>query len=325
MIAPDGTVYVDNTILRCAASCSLHTVLRHVLHQRNSETGAALRAGTAAHEALAAYFTSLAKRQPPDTSVALGLAAFAEHYEQWANENVLNEDRLAFSNLHPIMSEWMETRHSTALPFFCADPNEVEVGFAYPLDESGKYVFFWRIDLIGHSRHDGKWYIVDHKTTGRIDQFWAGSFRLDTQVTGYLWAALQHNPDVQGVYINGLEFRKLNSSDTKCRVHGMSYADCRLAPEHLKFEVAGPIHRTVEQMERWRVNALALAQKYEHYALNFANFDLLQYAEMEGPFTNACRFCDFQEFCSLGQHPEQLPALGFVYDEWMPYNPLEVA
>lgn len=311
MIANDRT-YGDNTILKSAASCSMQLVLRHVLGWNTNNAAAPLRAGNAGHVVLAAAHKGETEWLP----------IFEAEYKAYADEHVLLDDRLAYANLATILDEWLVARFP-GVPWAVTDPRMVEVGFAYPLDDTGTRVFFGRMDAIGRDRRTGDWVVVDHKTTGRLDATWVELWGLDSQLTGYFWAALQHVPNLRGFYVNGIEFSKLPNSDRKCTAHGLPYYQCQRM--HMRAEIVGPVTRTPEQVEKWRVDAIRLIDKYTFYARAYdpavvGTTPDLSNVEMEGPFTNTCRFCQFRDFCRLGQRPEMLPAL-FIQDPWQPYDP----
>jgi hypothetical protein len=320
----DGRAYTDNTILKSAASCSMQLTLRHVLHWANREAVAPLRAGHALHEALAELNFQLIRGATLNIAQYCANQIFTENYKSYSDEFIPSDDRFYYDNLATIIDEWIVTRQER-LPWIVTDKRLIEVGFAYPLDDSGLRLFFGRMDLVGRDRRDASWVVVDHKSTGRLDAAWAESWGLDSQLTGYFWSALQHVPNLRGFYINGIEFSRLPTSDKKCPTHGLKYHECSRA--HLKANIVGPVTRTPEAMEKWRNDAIRLNDKYRYYAETYDPADVgttpdLSAVEMEGPFTSACRFCEFREWCRLGQRVETLPAL-FVQDEWMPYDPRE--
>lgn len=318
----DGRVYADNTIYKSAASCSLQLTLRHVLHWTGMEDAAHLRAGQAAHESLAELNRIWLRTSDLEVARVAAYEKFAGEYKDYADSIVPLDHRLSYLNLATILDEWAVDRFPK-LPWRVQDERLIEVGFAYPLDESGRRIAFGRYDLVARDLRDGAWVIPDHKTTGRIDITWTELWALDSQLTHYSWAALQHVPDVKGFYVNGIEFSKLPSSDRKCRDHGLPYAEC--SRFHMHAQILGPITRTPEMLERWRADAIRLSDKYQFYATNYDPEVVgptpdLSNVEMEGPFTGACRFCQFRDWCRLGQVPAMLPGM-YHQDPWMPYDP----
>lgn len=320
----DGIAYTDNTILRSAASCSLQLTLRHVLNWTLRDAATPLFAGHCFHEAMAELNRFLVRGATLDAARYAALEVFTSLYKPYSDEHIPSDDRFYYDNLAAIIDEWITTR-AERLPWIVPDERLIEVGFAYPLDTSGKRVFFGRMDLIGRDRNDGSWCVPDHKSTGRIDSAWAESWALDPQITGYFWSALQHVPHLRGFYVNGVEFSKLPTSDRKCPKHGLPYHECSRA--HLTAQIVGPITREPELLDKWRANAIRLNDKYRYYAETYDPALVgptpdLSNVEMEGPFTGACRFCEFREWCRLRKGENHLPAM-FVQSTWMPYDPRE--
>jgi hypothetical protein len=167
--------------------------------------------------------------------------------------------------------------------------------------------------------------VVDHKSTGRLSIDWVDQWAIDSQISQYYWAALQHVPDLKGFYVNGIEFSKLPGSERKCTKHGLPYSQCQRA--HMNAQVVGPIDRSAAMLTRWRADALNSAEKYIFYATTYDPAKVgmtpnLSNVEVEGPFTGACRFCTFKDFCRTGRHENMLPAL-YVQDDWKPFDPRE--
>lgn len=321
----DGRLYIDNTIYKSVFGCSLQLVLRHILHWNSREESTHLRAGTAMHESQAVWNRALCEGAPADQARDAAIFEFQKHYEQYSREWVEPDNRLAYDNLALILDEWY-LRHHGRLPWMVPDPRLIEVGFAYPLDaQSGRDVAFGRFDLIVRVINDGTWAVVDHKSTGRIDLNWVDQWSIDSQISQYTWGALQHVPDLAGFFVNGIEFSKLPSSDRKCRDHGIPYNQC--APAHMHSRIVGPIGRAPEMLARWHADAVRGAEKYRFYAEHYdpalvGTTPDLSNVEMEGPFTGACRFCAFKDWCRTGRNAAMLPAM-YVQDEWRPFDPRE--
>ena len=313
----DGIVYVDNTTLKQVARCSSETVLRAILGWTTQEEKATLLSGSAGHEALASYFRAQARGHGKDVCIDTGMHKLEHEYKEWAEAEVPEDDRLGWPNVRAIVAEWMETRWGR-LPFQFKHPDDVEVGFAYPLDEEGEFVFYGRMDGKAYHLMDDSWVVAEHKFTGNMSPFWVRQWKLDSQVTGYLWAAQQHYGDVSGVMINAIELGKLPSSERQCRTHGMLYSKCSL--QHVKAQLIGPITRTPEQFEEWRLTALMLARKYKELSEVYTTIEHLPYVRMTGCFSGACRLCDFYDFCSLGRPVHAIPTM-LKYAPWRPFIP----
>lgn len=313
----DGITYVDNTTLKMVARCSSETVLRGVLGWTTQDEKATLLSGSAGHEALATYFRLAAEGYDSSHCCAQGMAVLEQEYKEWAEREVPSDDRLSWQNVSEIVDEWMESRWGR-LPFQFKDPNDVEVGFSYPLDDDGEYVFYGRMDGKAFHLMDDSWVIAEHKFTGNINSFWVRQWKMDSQVTGYLWAARQHYHDVSGMLINAIELSKLPRSDRTCRTHAMKYEDCYR--QHLKAQLIGPITRTEEQFDEWKRTALMLARKYKELTHLYTDIRHIPYVRMTGTFSGACRLCDFYDFCSVGRPVDSIPTM-LRHDPWRPFEP----
>lgn len=298
-------ICVDYSTLKAVASCDTKAALRYVLglSVARDEDAAAMFAGTAAHEALAAYFQG--------QSAAEALVVFAREYAPTAAQ--LNpglypwQERLTLANTSAIMQRWFETHPIDRLPFRVR-PDLVEVGFKIPLTDE--------LHLIGRCdaivEHEGDLYVLDHKTTGRIDTPWRHQFRLDAQMTGYVWAASQTlGQHVRGIFVNGIEFCKLPTSDRKCPKHGLKYEEC--GAEHATFEIVQN-DRSDTELDAWLETTVKLAARYTELVRSVSSIDAVRGLSMQGTFNGSCRFCSFKGFC---ENERNAPGL-LIEDRWNP-------
>jgi hypothetical protein len=163
-------------------------------------------------------------------------------------------------------------------------------------------------------------FIVTHNTTYQINAAWIEAFRLDSQITGYIWGLGQHiTESVESGYINALEFSKLPGLEDpgrKCRdpQHGgVTYEECQ--PLHVKAMVVGPIGRTRHAVAQWKRDAIRLGRRLEALKQDYADLDALPKAPMEGTFTGSCRFCEFRQFCQTGRQLENLDRMLAIDEE----------
>jgi PD-(D/E)XK nuclease superfamily protein len=348
MLAPNGTVYVDNSTLRAVAECDTRGVLRHVLGYTVQEEAHALEVGTAAHEVLADYLGG--------KPAAYCTRKFGLLYQPYSDLHVLGRldspsapnpyYRLSYENVSLILNEWFETHSLASFPFL-VNPKMIEVGFEIPLDDEcvcghsesahrpgcqwrGKcgctdyrpaFVMWGRLDAIVQANHDRSLYVLDHKTTGRLTPYWTEKFRNDSQMTGYVWAAQRTlGQHIVGVFINAIELSKLPSDPVrKCTRHGVTYSEC--GPRHTKAELL-IYTRTPEQLEQWRLTALSLARRYREL-LKTPHIEALPDVRMQGTFTGACGFCEFNKFCQAGRPTEYAGSM-LVHQPWRPYTKEEV-
>lgn len=301
-------LFLDNSTLKAVARCSTEVFLRYQHDQTTPDERATLKSGTAIHAALAAHLRG--------DGFTAAMDALSDEYEDWAKENVADGDRLSWSNVEAVASAWLIGHPLADLPFRVTDPSFVEVGFAEPLDDAGEFVFCGRLDGFGERRADGQPCVIEHKSTGMISADWLRQFRKDSQVSGYVWGAQQHlGQRVVDVYINAIEMKKLPASDRKCKDHGVSYAEC--SAQHAKSEIL-IVSRTDEQLAEWKKTALHLARKYKEMLTRFPRLTDIHKVRMQGTFTNACRFCQFDDFCNAGRPTNMIGSM-FVEDKWSPF------
>lgn len=308
----DGPVHVDNSMLKSVAECSTQAVLRYILDYTSVEEKATLVSGDAGHRALAMH-----ARGYPDAYV---LAHFQDLYAKWADENVVPEKdgrhRLSYENTYRVIARYLETHPLSQLPY-TVNPDLVEIGFGYPLDDAGEFMFVGRIDAIVHSKGHDFPFIVDHKFTGRISEYWKEKFRLESQPSGYIWAAEKHlKHPVGGAFINGVQFSKLPSDDKrKCRDHGVVYAEC--GDLHAAFDLF-PITRTPEQIAEWHKTAIHLAKRYRDLLYKYGDEKMLHKVRMQGTFNGSCPFCGFRDFCVAGRQLNMIPSM-LIKEPWHPW------
>jgi PD-(D/E)XK nuclease superfamily protein len=252
--------------------------------------------------------------------------------------------RLSYTNLSKIIAEYLETHPLNAFSF-SVNPKLVEVGFEVPLiDECvcghaeerhldggcawrhhckcaeyrPAFVFWGRLDAIVQSNHDRSLYVLDHKTTGRLSPYTAEKYRMDSQMSGYVWAAQRTiGQPIVGVYINAIEFAKLPSDPVrKCRDHGVVYAEC--GRYHMKSELL-IYTRSPDQLEDWRRTALSLARRYRDLASQVPHIEALPDVMQQGTFNGACGFCDFAKFCQAGRPTHYVQTM-LTYSPWQPYE-----
>ena len=279
---------VSYSTLRNVASCDTRTALANILRltKPRDEEDAALLAGTAAHEALAAFLGG--------SPTPFAVATFVAKYQQAAD--ALNpglypwQQRLTMTNTRAIMERWFETHPVERLPFRVR-PDLIEVGFKLPLVDGVN--LHGIIDVI--VEYQGDLYVVDHKTTGRIDSTWRHSFRLDAQMSAYVWAASETlGTRVRGIFINGIEFCKLPTSDKKCKEHNLLYSEC--GPEHATFEMP-QVDRSDVELQAWLKDTTVLAQRYRHLVQTVTSIDDVTEVLQQGTYNGSCRFCSFKDFC----------------------------
>lgn len=148
---------------------------------------------------------------------------------------------------------------------------------------------------------------VTHNTSRAITEWFEHKFINGSQMTGYCAAAQYYlgDPSVNRVYINALVFKKLNRSFTKCTMaahRGMNRADCW--PDHVEMRILGPYERTEKQIQDWRRTTLKLAKKFKELHEIYGGEPtqkMVDTLKIEGAFSDNCRFCIGERWCSQGR------------------------
>lgn len=302
-------IAVDNSILASTQTCETQATLRYVLGYDAAEDRAPLMAGTAVHAALAAWLKSRG-------NATIAIQALEKEYRTWATEHVLGtDDRLSYANVLRVMSYWFDV-HPLSSWTVTVEPSLVEVGFAVPL--AGDVVFVGRADAVGQDAR-GAWLVIEHKSSGRLDERWRRTHRLAAQLTGYTYAMQQHvNAPVLGALVNGIELSRLPNSQQKCRKHGVAYHECGAL--HARFE-AFITQRTQEQHEEWKRSALALAREFLELKERVRSVDDLHNVRTNGQFIGACASCPFIEWCNLGRPTDDRTFNAMLtHAPWSPYD-----
>ncbi len=307
-------LYIDNSTLKAVARCSTEAMLRYAYGYTSAEERAVLRAGTAFHTMAEVHFKGGARDD--------ALAAFDGAYQEWADVNVSPVDRLAHSNLRRIIARWIDGHALAALPF-TIKPEFVEIGFSFPLVEDGSIVLCGRLD--GLAEYEKSLWVLENKTTSRINADWLDTFTLDSQLSGYLWAAQQHTGrPVAGAFLNAVQFDKLPGGVTP------TGAPARQCPDHkVKYTECGDLHatskivsvtRTPDMIEEWRKTAISLARRYAEMLAKWPTLDHLHKLRTQGRFSGACRFCGFKAFCQLDRRMSYIADGNLIHEPWRPFE-----
>ena len=312
----DGKFRIDGSALKLGYKCSTAAALRYIWGLTSKAEKAVLLAGQAYHASVASHLVG--------EGIDTALVRFDEVYQDWSQVNVAADDKLAWQNTRLITQKWIEA-HPTdgvAVQGWPFTVTYVEVPFEVPLTtvDGVEILFVGRMDVVGEYLNG--YVVVDHKTTGFINQLWSDQWKMDGQVTGYIWAARQllRDKPVMGAFINGVQFSKLpNDGTRKCKEHGVKYAEC--GPMHAKWETVGLLERNAVMVENWLADAVTMAEGLLRLSQAVgSDMDRLPELQMEGVFTGECRWCEFRQgVCEVGRRP----GVARAALEFSPWNPLE--
>lgn len=307
LVRPDDLV-VDNSILKDVYACATRGAMSHVLGLTVESDAIELEAGSAVHEVLAWW----ASGKSDEESLAR-----LEPYRKYAKEHCPpDDDRLSYRNVHRITGFWLR-HHPLAAWEFVVKPENVEVPMIHPLGEiKGRRVVMVALLDVLAKRRTGGWWSVDHKTTKGINQWFEDDQDTSSQFTGQLWLAREKGLTLGGVYVNALEYPRLNTSTTrKCSTHGgVPYAECAL--KHVNARMF-PVVRTAHEIDTWERTAKVATRKYISLLEKVKTIgDVHDSVEMDGRFKRQCSRCEFKEWCRMGRPPGSLKT--FKKKKWNP-------
>ena len=150
---------------------------------------------------------------PPDDAIAAGLDAFIRY---WGDTDPLHETAKSFDRMFYALLEYFEE-----YPFetdiikphkLATGKHGIEFTFAIPLPgvlhpQTGNPILYGgRFDML--AERDGVVFVEDDKTASQLGAQWSRNWLLDSQFTGYCWAAREYGRPVAGAIIRGISILK---------------------------------------------------------------------------------------------------------------------
>ena len=287
----------DASLARDVATCMRRAVAGRWHGLTSLEESRYLLSGRAVHAGLATYL-----RAAGYGDVAEAMDVIEAMYGWFGSDpaRVEPDDRLSWANVKRVVQAWFEKHPVPVLPF---ETRAVEEPFALPIANGVVYV--GRIDGDVVDKATRTPYVLEHKTTGRVDKAWFRQFDNDAQNSLYLWAKEQISGDLYtGIFLNAIELSWAPTSDMKCKTHGVKYSECgALHPNH----AMRPVARTPDEVESAKRDFVALMNRFWDVIEQYPELEDLPNVPAEGRFHGACSFCTFREWCAVGAKPEAIP------------------
>jgi len=215
----DNALFIDNSSLERFTTCP-RSANYYIVHKREgNEERTALGFGKRIHEILDARYR-FHPNVIPQSELGLGQTGTELLMLQRA-ETVFRDwtpgegDYRTYATALDFIRNYNATYPIEAFSVYKLPTGQpaVEVPFALPLCEievegrTIKVMWTGRIDLI-YTR-EGRFYIMDHKTTSMLGPSYFKEFELSSQVFGYVWAVQRLlSVVVDGFCVNALAFRK---------------------------------------------------------------------------------------------------------------------
>lgn len=206
---PDFPKAIDSSMRKAFTSCPMKAYYEYFLHLKKKGGSIHLHFGGAlaygCERFRKAYYTEGADF---DGALAEGVRAIIEFWGDYlppeGSKKTLESCILAlyeyFLEFHP--------KTDAVQPLITENGAAIEFTFALPIPgtkhpQTGEPILYYgRFDMLGV--YNKAVFVVDEKTTGYLGGSWASSYRLASQMTGYVWAAQQFGHSVQGAIIRGI-------------------------------------------------------------------------------------------------------------------------
>lgn len=210
----DGNhLLIDNSSLEVFTTCPRAAQYHFINKRRASEERSALKFGGIIHKALDARYRIAEPMYAQSPAVETAMVAIIE--QEFSTWQPGEDDFRTHSFAVELINKYGQTYPFESFEIVkVGDKPFIEVPFAIPLGEIdsptyGKIVVIWtgKIDIV--YRHDGRIYVLDHKTTSMMGPSFFVDFELSHAMHGYCWAVEQLlNETVYGYVINALATRK---------------------------------------------------------------------------------------------------------------------
>mgnify|MGYP001602316094 CR=1 FL=1 len=305
-------MHINNSLLTLLATCETATYLRwgqEVIWHEKQHPGA-MEVGTVLHWALAHWLQGHNFQEI--------LAHFDQAWQGEVGGALPRQERLHPANVKLCLQYWMAqqprrdvqvltTEKTFEVPLGCIDGEEI-IYYGTP-----DALLEWKGDL----------YVLDHKSTGDIDEDWAAQWSMNSGLQGYVWGLRQRGYAVKGAFVNGIEIRRLppwdGNLEKKCQTHKVKYKECQ--PIHVKGQWVGPLFWSDARLEQWKRDAIAMVGKLQW----LRDHDIskgLDYIKMDGqwrwPGCNGGRGrapCQYRSFCQAGRPVAGITRM-MIHQDW---------
>ena len=295
-------LYVNNSLLRLLRECETKTWLRWKFERvpREREGPGPMEIGSVMHRCLEQWM----KGEKVD---------FTKHWEEIVGDVLPQQERFYPGNVENILAHWIAVQDPQRRNYALVEAEhilEATIGFV----DGEEIIYYGTIDAL--IEWTGQLWLLEHKTTGRLDLQWENQWGMSAQLMGYVWLLRKHNHAVRGAIVNGIEIRKLPPWDgnyaKKCSTHKMKYAECQWM--HVKHVWVGPLVWTSARLEKWRLDVLAQVGKL--LRLRDIEKEGIAQITMDGQFLYpGCAKCMYQQFCKDNRPVGRIEG-AFVHEQW---------
>ena len=302
--------YYDNTRLSDFKDCPRKFYFRHIRHWRRKGLAAPLGFGLAWHDAMDIVWGLLGKKDD-DTVMTL---AYEKFISTWVAEGFPHPDEMTpdeFDKYNPrvpataleMLWNYIEQRKEFITS---CEVLAIERPFAVPLSADNPNLFYiGRLDK--EVRHNGRVYIIEHKTTSAyskdkgIRPQWTNGWSPNSQVDGYLHTGkIVHGNELKSVYVDGALVHKLH---------------------HDIFKFV-PIERHLQCLEDWAEETGDWIDQVETRKALFGESLTKAFPKNTNECNGKYGTCSYLDVCKYVPDVEKLvePPEGFKMEKWSPFS-----
>jgi len=158
----------------------------------------------------------------PSDAFDAGFQALTAAYGNFDIDNGLTDSNKSLENLQRAFTDVFfeyPLDKDNYIPHITSEGRAaLEFSFALPMnlkhpDTSEVLMYAGKFDMLAQSRNDpSSLWVLDDKTTGQLGPAWAQQWNLNSQFTGYIYAAQQYGYNVRGAIIRGVGLLKTRIS-----------------------------------------------------------------------------------------------------------------
>jgi hypothetical protein len=244
---------IDNTLRSSFRKCETYWMYSSINKIKPNSPSLHLHAGGAFAKGIEETRRAFYERnESSEDAIAIGVNALLTFWGDFYVEDTSNKScermvqgLLSYFDQYPLETDSIK-------PYYNPENESygIEFSFALPIpDEDGNpllhpetgdpLLYAGRFDMLGDMQ--GVLFVTDEKTTGQLGNSWLKQWSLDSQFTGYCWAARQYGLPVAGAVIRGISFLTNGNGHAECIIYRPEWQTDRWLVE-LRRDVRRMIH-----------------------------------------------------------------------------------
>lgn len=232
---------IDNTCRSSFRKCEKYWEYANINRIKPATTSIHLHAGAAFAKGIEMTRKAFyAEKRSAEESLAIGVEALIKAYGDFeTHEDSPKSCERMVRGLISYFDNY-QLEHDYIKPFFSPESNNygIEFSFAIPIeradgspilhpDTGNPLLYAGRFDMLGEADREqfpspagcGALFVCDEKTTSQLGDSWRKQWSLDSQFTGYCWAAKSFGFNVAGAVIRGISFLKNGNGHAEALIY----------------------------------------------------------------------------------------------------------